>query len=130
MIVVDASVVVEMLLATPEAAAVELRLFQPGETLHAPHLLEIEVAHALRRYARRGDMDDDRGRMAISDLAAFPIVRYPHDSLLGRIWMLRNNLTAYDAAYIALAETLDIPLITRDRRLAGAIGHRARIELV
>jgi len=130
MIVVDASVVVDVLMATPEAAAVDLRLFQAGEILHAPHLLDVEVAHALRRYARRGEIDEYRGRMAISDLEDFPIIRYPHEPLLGRIWVLRNNLTAYDAAYVALAEALDAPLITRDRRLAGASSHRARIELV
>ena len=130
MIVVDASAVVEILLATPNAPAVEAQLFRPGQILHAPHLLDIEVAHALRRYAARGEVDEHRGRTALADLMDFPVIRYPHDPLLPRIWDLRNNLTAYDAAYVALAEALDVPLITRDRRLARAAGHRARIELV
>jgi len=130
MIVVDASAVAEVLLGTPAAAAIERRLFDAGETLHAPHLLDIEVAHALRRYAARGEIDDPRGRMALADLDDFPLYRYPHDPLLLRVWDLRNNLSAYDAAYVALAEELGAPLITRDGRLAGSPGHRARIELM
>ena len=130
MIVVDASAVVEVLLATLAGAAIERRLFRSGETLHAPHLLDIEVAHVVRRYAARGEIDGQRGRLALIDLADFPLLRYPHDPLLPRIWDLRNNLTAYDAVYVALAEALGVPLITRDRRLAGAAGHQARIELL
>jgi predicted nucleic acid-binding protein len=129
MIVVDASAVVEVLLGTSAASAVERRLFEAGQTLHAPHLLDIEVAHAVRRYAARGEIDGQRGRTALADLADFPLYRYPHDPLLFRVWDLRNNLSAYDAAYVALAEELQVPLITRDRRLAGAAGHQARIEL-
>lgn len=71
----------------------------------------------------------ERGRDALADLADFPLQRYPHDLLLPRVWELRNNLTAYDAVYIALAEALGAPLLTRDQRLAGAAGHRAQIEL-
>ena len=127
MIVVDASALLEALLRTPSAKAVEDRLFAPGQTLHAPHLLDIEVAQVI---AANGEIDGERGRMALIDLADFPLRRYPHDFLLPRIWTLRNNLTAYDAAYIALAEALDVPLLTRDRRLAAAAGHRAQIELV
>ena len=84
----------------------------------------------LRRYAAAGEIDQDRGRAALQDLADFPLRRYPHDLLLPRIWALRHNVTAYDAAYVALAEALDAPLLTRDRRLAAASGHRARIEVV
>ena len=84
----------------------------------------------VRRYAASGDIDADRGRAALADLADFPVHRYPHEFLLPRIWELRNNLTAYDAAYVALAEALDAPLLTRDRRLAAATGHRAQIDLV
>ncbi len=130
MIVVDASVLIEALLRTPAAAAVENRLFAPLETLHAPHLLDVEVAQVIRRYAANGDIDGERGRQALADLADFPLQRYPHDFLLPRVWELRNNLTAYDAVYVALAEALDAPLLTRDRRLAAAPLHRARIELV
>src|SRR5438552_1488940 len=114
MIVVDASVVLETLLRTPNAAAVERRLFDPSQTLHAPHLIDVEVAQVLRRYAQKGEIDDARGRTAIADLADFPLQRYPHDFLLPRVWDLRQNLTAYDAIYVALAEALDAPLLTRD----------------
>jgi predicted nucleic acid-binding protein len=130
MIVIDASAVLEALLHTPAATAVEARLFAQGETLHAPHLLDVEVAQVLRRFASRGEIAPERGRSALADLADFPLQRYPHDLLLPRIWELRDTVTAYDAAYVALAEALDAPLLTRDRRLAAAPGHRARVELV
>src|SRR3974390_991147 len=130
MIVVDASAALEALLRTPAARAVEKRLFDPLETLHAPYFLDLEVAQVVRRYAANGDIDDERGRAALADLMDFPLRRYPHDFLLPRVWDLRNNLTAYDAVYVALAEALDAPLLTRARRLAAAAGHRARIELV
>ena len=130
MIVIDASALLEALLRTSAAKAVEDRLFAPRQTLHAPHLLDVEVAQVIRRYAAKGEIDTERGRMALADLADFPLRRYPHDFLLPRIWDLRNNLTAYDAAYVALAEVLDAPLLTRDRRLATAAGQRAQIELV
>jgi predicted nucleic acid-binding protein len=129
-IVVDASAMLEALLSTPAARDMEDRLFAPGRTLHAPHLVDVEVAQVIRRYAANGEIDGERGRMALADLADFPLRRYPHDFLLSRIWDLRNNLTAYDAAYVALAEALDAPLLTRDRRLAAAAGHRAQVELV
>jgi predicted nucleic acid-binding protein len=128
-IVIDASALLEVLLRTPAAGPVERRLFAPGETLHAPHLLDVEVAQVIRRYAARGEIDGARGGAALADLADFPLRRYPHDFLLTRIWDLRNNLTAYDAAYVALAEALDAPLVTRDARLAAAAGHGARVEL-
>jgi predicted nucleic acid-binding protein len=129
-IVVDASALLEALLRTPVADAVVERLFAPRETLHAPHLIDVEVAQVIRRYAATGKIEDGRGREALIDLADLRLVRYPHDLLLPRIWELRDNFSAYDAAYVALAEALDAPLVTRDRRLAAAAGHRARIELV
>lgn len=129
MIVVDASAVIEVLLRTPTAAAVEARLFAIGQSLHAPHLIDVEVAQVLRRFAAAGDIDDGRGRIALADLVDFPLRRYPHDALLPRIWDLRNNVTAYDAAYVALAEALDATLLTRDRRLAAAVQH-LRVELI
>jgi predicted nucleic acid-binding protein len=128
-IVVDASALLEVLLRTPAATAVERRLFEPGETLHAPHLIDVEVAQVVRRYAAAGTIEPDRGRAAFSDLADFPLQRYPHGFLLPRVWELRDNLTAYDAVYVALAEALDAPLLTRDRRLAAAAGRHARAEL-
>ncbi len=130
MIVVDASAMLEALLRTPAAQDVEDRLFAPGQTLHAPHLLDMEVAQVIRRYAAIGEINAERGRLALADLADLPVRRYAHDFLLPRIWQLRNNLTAYDAAYVALAEALDAKLLTRDRRLAAAAGHHAQIELI
>jgi len=128
-IVVDASAVIEVLLRTAAAVAVESRMFTPGETLHAPHLIDVEVAQVLRRYALAGDIDDGRGRAALADLADLPLRRYPHDFLLPRTWELRQNLTAYDAVYVALAEALGAPLLTCDRRLATAATRHAGIEL-
>jgi predicted nucleic acid-binding protein len=129
-IVVDASAVIEVLLRTPIAAALERRLFDAAETLHAPHLLDIEVAQVVRRYAQAGEISDKRGSEALTDLADLPLQRYPHDVLLPRVWELRRNLTAYDAVYVALAEALDVPLLTRDRRLAAAPGLRAVVEVI
>ena len=130
MIVVDASALLEALLRTPAAAAVEERLFDVRHTLHAPHLIDIEVAQVLRRYAATGQIKPGRCRDALDDLSDFPLHRYPHDVLVPRVWELRHNLTAYDAVYVALAEALDARLVTRDRRLAAASGHRARVDLV
>jgi predicted nucleic acid-binding protein len=127
-IVVDASVVLEVLLRTPAAAALESRLFARRQTLHAPHLLDLEVAQVLRRYLFAGDLDEERGAQAIADLGDLPLTRYPHDLFLSRIWELRHQASAYDAAYIALAEALDAPLLSRDGRLARSKGHRARVE--
>ena len=121
---------VEALLHMPAAEAVGRWVFDPEQTLGAPHLLDVEVAQVIRRYAAKGQIEDHRGREALADLAIFPIRRYAHDLLLPRIWELRHNLTAYDAAYVALAEALDAPLLTRDKRLTTAAGHRARIEVV
>jgi predicted nucleic acid-binding protein len=129
-IVVDASVVLELLLATPAAVSVERRLFAGGQSLHAPHLLDLEVAQVLRRYFLAGRLTTDRGSIALEYLSGLPLTRYPHDVLLPRIWELRHNVTAYDAAYLALAETLRAPLLTRDRALASATGHTARVQLV
>jgi predicted nucleic acid-binding protein len=129
-IVIDASALLEALLRTPAAKAVERRLFEQRQTLHAPHLLDVEVAQVIRRYAAAGELDAERGRAALADLADFPIRRYPHDFLLPRVWELRNNLSAYDAVYVALAEVLNAPLLTRDRRLAAAARQHSRIELV
>ncbi len=130
MIVVGAFALLEMLLPTAAAEAVAVRLFDSGAPLAAPHLIDIEAAQVLRRYARAGEIDDRHGREALADLADMPIRRYPHHVLLPRVWELRHNLTAYDALYVALAEALDAPLVTRDRRLEDAAGHGAEIELL
>src|SRR6266702_409879 len=128
-IVLDASVVVELLLGTQAADSLAARIL--GETpWHAPAVLDLEVANAIRRLCTIHETSHERGSRAIGDLGTLPVRRYPHTPLLDRIWQLRPNLTAYDAAYIALAEALRAPLVTRDRRLARASGHRARIDLV
>ena len=114
----------------PAGVAVEERLFEPEETLHAPHLLDVEVAQVLRRYALAGEVAAERCRAALDDLAGLPLTRYPHDFLMSRVWDLRANLSAYDAVYVALAGALDAPLLTRDQRLANAPGHGARVEMV
>ncbi len=130
MIVVDASAMLEVLLATPAALGLEDRLFAPRETLHAPHLLDLEVAQVLRRYCHTGEAEPERAQEALADLAGLGVIRYPHDVFLPRVWELRHNVTAYDAAYIALAEELSAPLLTGDKRLAAAPGHHAVIELI
>lgn len=115
-----------------EAAALHLRsrLFTGGASLHAPHLLDLEVLHVLRRFERRGILHPSRAAEAVEDLLDLPLTRYPHTALAGRVWELRSTLTACDAAYVALAEALGAPLLTRDAALGAARGHRARIEVV
>lgn len=130
MIVVDASALLEVLLNTPVGRRIAGRLFANNETLHAPHLIDVEVAQVLRRYALAGELDPDRGLQALEDLADFPLTRYPHDLFLPRIWDLRHNVTAYDAAYVALAEALSAPLLTRDAGLAASAGQYAQIEFL
>ena len=127
MIVVDASVVLDALLAGETAAAASL---SPGEPVCAPHLLDVEIAQVLRRLAAAGALSTKRATEALEVLGVLPVLRYPHYQLLPRIWELRHSLTAYDAAYVALSESLDAVLITRDRRMASAHGHRARVRLV
>lgn len=97
--------------------------------MHAPHLIDLEVAQALRRYSLSGVIPADRGDEALADLVDFPITRHPHFVLLERIWQLRHSLTAYDAAYLALAEALDAPLLTRDGALAKA-GGGVRVRII
>jgi predicted nucleic acid-binding protein len=128
-IVIDASTVVDVLLQTPSARRIEARLFALGEVMHAPHLIDLEVMHALRRHVLQRAMSEERGEEAVNDLAIWPLTRHAHSPLLRRVWLLRNTVSAYDAAYIALAEMLNVPLLTCDGRLAASSGHRARIEL-
>ena len=130
MIVLDASVVIEILLQSNDGLRIQQRVLDQAEESHAPHLLDVEVAQIARRYLLTGEMSPERGGQMVEDLAALPIERHAHTLFLWRIWELRSNLTAYDAAYVALAEALDAPLLTRDVRLAGAPGHSATIELL
>jgi predicted nucleic acid-binding protein len=129
MIVLDASAAIDWLLQTPVGKRIEKRIFSRNESLHAPHLLDLEVAQVLRRLARQRVISGDRADEAVGDLLDLRIARYPHGLLLPRIWQLRHNFSAYDAAYIALAEKLGIPLVTRDSRLAAGPVHEAAVEL-
>lgn len=130
MIVVDASVVLELLLHTRDADAIAERLLDPRETLHAPELLDVEVAQVLRRYVRRRELTPDRGLASLDILSAMPITRYSHRPLLRRVWALRSNLTAYDATYVALAEGLRAKLLTRDAAIACTGATAARVEII
>lgn len=127
MIVADASSILEVLLRAPAAEAIIKWAFVSGQTIHAPHLMDVEVMQVLRRYARTNSIRAQRAQEALDDYSAMPITRYPHTVLLPRMWELRHNLTAYDAAYISLAEALDAPLVTCDRALASVTGHRAKV---
>lgn len=129
MIVLDASAAVDWLLQTPAGQQIEKRIYTRGESLHAPHLLDLEVAQVLRRLVREGLISSQRADQALEDFLNLRITRYPHFVFLPRIWRLRNNLSAYDAAYIVLAEKLSAPMVSRDARLPSAPGHTAQIEL-
>lgn len=129
MIVVDASVVVTALADDgPDGDRTRDRL--RGERMAAPQVIDLEVVSAWRRLTSSGHLDDRRARLAIIDLLALRLQRVPHAPLLRRCWELRANLTTYDAAYVALAEALDTPLLTADRRLADAPGSRCPIEVI
>jgi predicted nucleic acid-binding protein len=129
MIVLDASAAVDWLLLTPAGQRVENRIYSQNETLHAPHLLDLEVTQVLRRLVRQGVVTLRRADEAVRDLLDLRIARYAHFVLLPRIWALRHNFSSYDAAYIGLAETLGATLVTRDRRLASPTAHAATVEL-
>lgn len=129
MIVVDASVVIDVLLRTAAAPAIEEQL-RAHSSLHCPHLLDVEVAQVLRRYVRNSEIDVARGAAAVADLGDLPILRHGHAALLRRVWELRENMTAYDGVYVALAEALGVPLLTRDARLAAAPGSGVPIRVV
>lgn len=121
MIVVDTSAVLAALAErTPDAELVQ-RLAEDGD-LHAPHLIDVEILHALRGLVRGGKLSADRADDVRTDIADLAITRYGHEPLADRVWALRDNLTAYDAVFVALSEALEVPLITCDARVATAPG--------
>jgi predicted nucleic acid-binding protein len=128
--VLDASAAIELVLNTPRAERVAVRALDPAERIHAPYLIDVEVAQVLRRLVHARELTLARGALALNDFAELVIERHPHRPLLGRIWSLRTSLSAYDAAYVALAEALAAPMLTCDDKLARAHGHSARIEII
>ena len=125
----DASAIIEVLLNTATGDVLRSYLFATGETLHVPHLMDVEVLQVLGRYSISKTLDRKRAGEAFDDYAAIPLTRYPHSVLLPRVWELRHNLTAYDAVYVALAEALDATLVTCDRGLGAVAGHHAAIRV-
>ena len=126
MIVVDCAALVDALSLAPGTE--ELRLFLATEDLHAPSLLDYEIVSALRGLTRSGQLSQDRALDLLTDFDDLPIQRWPPvDVLRRRAYQLRDNISAYDAAYVALAEALQCPLLTRDTRLTRATGHSAKI---
>lgn len=128
--VLDASAAIELLMWRPAGVALAGSIASREVELHAPALLDLEVANAFRRWVLHGWVDEDRAAGALIVLTSMDIHRHDHLLLMSRIWSLRENLTAYDAAYVALAELLEATLLTADARLARASGHQARVELV
>jgi predicted nucleic acid-binding protein len=129
-IVVDASVLVSALIADDEAGE-RMRLRLDAEDLVcAPEVIDLEVANAWRRELLAGNISEDRSRLGLDDLADLPLARMPHRPLMPRIWELRHNLTPYDAAYVALAEVLDVTLLTVDGRSTRAPSLRCEVELI
>lgn len=129
MIVLDASATIEWLLGTTAGQHIENRIYSRNDTLHAPHLLDLEVTQVMRRLVNQRILGAHRADEAIQDLEALRINRHAHLVFLPRIWQLRHNFSAYDAAYIALAEQLGAALITTDRRLAASTGHAVAVEV-
>jgi len=129
LIVIDASAVIELLLNSAAGSRVADRIFADDESLHVPHLIDLEVAQVLRRYVRSKEMAPDRALQALEDFADLPLQRYTHIDFLTRVWELRAALTAYDAVYVSLAEALDATLLTCDAKLGNSHGHAARIDV-
>jgi len=129
-IVVDASAMLEFLLQTALGTRVEARLLRDHDELHAPHLIDVEVLQALRRLVRMGEVSASRAEEVVADLSDLDLHRHAHLDLLTRAWKLRDNVSAYDAVYIALAEAMEAAIVTCDGPLAKAPGNPVRIELI
>lgn len=130
MIVLDASALVELVLDTPAGRLVAERISDPADGLHVPHLADVEVAQALRRYIKEGEIGAGEAVGVLDDYRDLDLERHAHEPLLDRVWALRQNLTAYDAVYVALAEALDARLVTCDAPLSRAPGLAGRVELI
>lgn len=130
MIVVDASVIVTALVSATGAGARARERLHMDPDLHVPHLLDVEVPAALRRRVLLGQTDVSLATVALSDLGELAALRWDHGPLLQRAWELRDNLTIYDAVYVALAEALGTTLVTSDRRLAQAPGVACPVEVL
>jgi predicted nucleic acid-binding protein len=130
LIVLDASALLELVLSTSAGKQLAQRLDSPRESLHAPHITDLEILNALRRELRAGRIDAVRATNALHFLANLDLERHSHEPMIRRIWELKDNLSAYDAAYVALAEILDCPLLTADARLSHAPGARCTVELL
>jgi predicted nucleic acid-binding protein len=126
-IVLDASAAADAVLERGEQGSWAAEQLIEAEEVSAPHLIDVEVASALRRVALARETTPGRARVALDAFLTLPLERYPTTILLDRVWRLRHHLTAYDACYIALAELLGQPVVTTDARLARARGHRAEI---
>lgn len=130
MIVLDASALVELVLGTPRGMEIGARIADPALGIHIPHLADVEVAQALRRFVKEGELDPAAAASALRDFRSLDLERHAHEPLLDRVWTLRANLTAYDAVYVALAEALEATLLTCDGKLSRAPGIDAVVDLV
>lgn len=130
MIVLDASAALELLLNAPLSSEVADLVFEDGVSLHAPHLIDLEIAQVLRRLVRKNEIEAVRALEVFQDFNDLAIARYSHQMLIPAIWSLRNNATAYDASYLALAEALEATLVTCDGALKTVPGQANRVHVV
>jgi predicted nucleic acid-binding protein len=129
-IVLDASALIELLTRSDRGRRVEARVLRSSASVHAPALIDLEVAQVLRRYVASGQVPEHWARAALDVAAVFPMTRYVHEPLMKRVWELKHNVTAYDAAYIALAEALRAPLVTCDAKLGRIPSSTVTVEVL